>query len=122
MAAGGRRERGGGGETDLGEDPEGVVVGSAEELFQLLGVAGVDLPVVDEVLPRVLGIVRSRLRREPPHQPQHRRVSLEPLLHPPPAPQLSGVTASDLLEKSRRASGYPPLRANTFRSMIEIRL
>lgn len=48
---------------DLVEDPDGVVVCSAEELFHGFRVVGVDFSVVNEILARVFGVVRSRVLR-----------------------------------------------------------
>lgn len=77
----------------LVENPDGVVVSSVEELVQGLRVAGVDLSVVDEVLAGVLGVVRSRVFGQPPHEPQHFAVHSQRLLHRLPSSPKSGRRA-----------------------------
>lgn len=54
-------------------------ISSVEELVEGSGI--VEVAVVDEVLPRVLGVVRPRLRREPPDQLQHLLVRPQSPLH-----------------------------------------
>lgn len=51
-------------------------VGAAEEGGEVV-VSG-EVAVVDEVLAGVLGVVRPRVRRQPPHQPQHLPVRAQP--------------------------------------------
>lgn len=65
--------------SNLVEDPGGVCVGAAEEFIKGGGI--IDFSVVDEVLSRVLGVVWPRLRRQPPHQPQHSAVRARSSLH-----------------------------------------
>ena len=56
---------------DLVEDPNGMVIGSVEELLQGFGVTSVDFSVIDKVLASVLRVIRSGFLRQSPHQPQH---------------------------------------------------
>lgn len=73
-----------GGDEDLVEDPDGVVVSATEELVHGLGISGgEDFWVVDDVFAEVLGVVRPGVFRQPPHQPQDLTVDSRPLVHLP---------------------------------------
>lgn len=45
-------------EEDLVEDPDRVIVSTVEEFFEGFGIVGIDNSVVNEVFPRILGVVR----------------------------------------------------------------
>lgn len=64
----------------LFEYPERVIVSSLIEFVEGC-FAYVDFTVVNEVLPRVLGVVRPRVRRQKPDQPQNAAVYPQHLLH-----------------------------------------